>query len=281
MISKEQTNDLMTGKAVVVDSDGQKIGKIEQIFLDDRTGEPAWTTVSMGLFGSSETFIPLDRAEKSEDQVQVPYSKDFAKDAPRVDAGGHLDPQQEQELYRYYEMSDQGQQGNRAGGAGGGAAGGAAAGAAGGAAGDRHNDNRSAGGPGHDTSGPNTDEAMTRSEEELHVGTQQHETGKVRLRKYVVTENVETTVPVSREEVRVEREPITDADRDKAASGPAISEEEHEVTLHAEEPVVSKEAKPVERVRLNKETVTDEAEINEQVRKERIETDDDRSGRRR
>ena len=267
MISKEQTNDLMTGKSVVVDSDGQKIGKIEQVFLDDRTGEPAWATASMGLFGSSETFIPLNKAEKSEDQVRVPYSKDFVKDAPRVDAGGHLDPQQEQELYRYYKMSEHGQQDDRARGTGGVAGGG--------------RDNQSAGGPGRDTSGPNTDEAMTRSEEELHVGTEQQETGKVRLRKYVVTENVETTVPVSREEVRVEREPITEANRDKAASGPAFSEEEHEVTLHAEQPVVSKEAKPAERVSLGKETVTDEAEINEQVRKERIETDDDRNGPRR
>lgn len=259
MISKEQTNDLLTGKAVVIDSDGQKIGKIEQIFLDDRTGEAAWATASMGLFGNSETFVPLDRAEKAEDQVQVPYSKDFVKDAPRVDAGGHLDPQQEQELYRYYELSAHGRQDDRA-----------AAGAVG------VSDTRNADGPGHDTSGPNTDAAMTRSEEELHVGTEQQETGTVRLRKYVVTEDVETTVPVSHEEVRVEREPITEENRDQASSGPAFKEEEHEVTLHAEKPVVSKEEVPVERVRLDKETVTDEAQVDEQVRKERIDTEDDR-----
>src|SRR5947207_12580850 len=89
---------------------------------------------------------------------------------------------------------------------------------------------------GEDVSGPTTDNAMTRSEEELEVGKTQRETGRARLRKYVVTDEVQTTVPVQREEVRVEREPITDANVGNATDGPAISEEEHEVTLHAEEP---------------------------------------------
>jgi uncharacterized protein (TIGR02271 family) len=95
----------------------------------------------------------------------------------------------------------------------------------------------------------------------------------VRLRKYVTTENVTQTVPVQREEVRIEREPITDANRTEALSGPDISDEEHEITLHEERPVIEKEAVPVERVRLDKETVTDEVTVDEQVRKERIETD--------
>ena len=106
---------------------------------------------------------------------------------------------------------------------------------------------------GRDTSGPTTDDAMTRSEEELTSAPPERETGKARLRKYVVTEDVEKTVPVRREEVRVEREPITDANVDDATEGPAISEEEHEVTLHAEEAVVEKRAVPKERVRLDKD----------------------------
>jgi uncharacterized protein (TIGR02271 family) len=126
---------------------------------------------------------------------------------------------------------------------------------------------------GHDTSGPTTDNAMTRSEERLDVGTRSAEVGRARLRKYVVTENVTQTVPVSREEVRVEREPITDANVGNAMDGPAISEEEHEVVLHAEEPVVAKEAVPVERVRLDKETVTEQAQVTEGLRKEEIEVD--------
>jgi uncharacterized protein (TIGR02271 family) len=127
---------------------------------------------------------------------------------------------------------------------------------------------------GHDTSGPTTDEAMTRSEEQLRVGTQQVEAGRARLRKYVVTENVTQTVPVSHEEVRIEREPITEGNAPAAHDGPAISEEEHEVVLHAEQPVVQKEAVPVERVRLGTETVREEQTVSDEVRKEQIETDD-------
>jgi uncharacterized protein (TIGR02271 family) len=121
---------------------------------------------------------------------------------------------------------------------------------------------------------------MTRSEERLNVGTEREATGRVRLRKYVTTENVTQTVPVQREEVRIEREPITDANRGAALSGPGISEEEHEVVLHEERPVVEKETVPVERVRLDTETVTDEVTVNEEVRKERIETDGDDAARR-
>jgi uncharacterized protein (TIGR02271 family) len=126
-----------------------------------------------------------------------------------------------------------------------------------------------------DTSGPNTDDAMTRSEEELLVGKAQRETGRARLRKYVVTEQVQTTVPVQREEVRVEREPITEANREQALDGPEISEEEHEVVLHEEIPVVDKHTAPKERVSLQKDTISDEREVSEEVRKERIETEGD------
>ena len=90
-----------------------------------------------------------------------------------------------------------------------------------------------------------------------------------------MTENVTQTVPVSHEEVRIEREPINDANVGDATSGPAISEEEHEVVLHEERPVVAKETVPVERVRLAKETVTEQAEVSEDVRKEQIDTDVD------
>jgi uncharacterized protein (TIGR02271 family) len=127
---------------------------------------------------------------------------------------------------------------------------------------------------GRDVSGPTTDDAMTRSEEELQVGTQTRERGRARLRKYVTTEQQQVTVPVQREEVRVEREPITDANLDAATSGPAISEEEHEVTLREEEVVVDKRAVPKERVRLDTETVTDQRKVSEELRKEQIQVDD-------
>jgi uncharacterized protein (TIGR02271 family) len=116
---------------------------------------------------------------------------------------------------------------------------------------------------------------MTRSEEELRVGSERRERGRARLKKYVVTEEVTQTVPVQREEVRVEREPVTERNVEAATSGPDISEAEHEVTLHEEQPVVEKRTVPKERVRMDKEAVTDERQVSEEVRKERIDVEGD------
>jgi uncharacterized protein (TIGR02271 family) len=116
---------------------------------------------------------------------------------------------------------------------------------------------------------------MTRSEEELRVGKTSREAGRARLRKYIVEEQVQTTVPVQREEVRIEREPITDANVGDAMDGPALSEEEHEVVLHAEQPVVEKDVVPKERVRLDKDVIQEQHQVSDTVRKEQIETDGD------
>ncbi len=258
-LTSEQLASVTSGN--VIDSDGDKIGGVGQIYLDDQTGEPSWVTAKTGLFGTSESFVPLAGASISGADIVVRYDKATVKDAPRVDADGHLAPEEEDALYTYYRLD--GTRGDADGGVV----------HDGGAVYDRGADERTT--VGHDTSGPTTDNAMTRSEERLNVGTQTREAGRARLRKYVVTENVTQTVPVSREEVRLEREPITDANYGDATSGPAISEEEHEVVLHEERPVVQKEAVPVERVRLDTETVTDQVTVNEEVRKEQIETDVD------
>jgi uncharacterized protein (TIGR02271 family) len=252
-------------------SDGDKLGKIEDIYLDQQTGEPEWMAVKTGLFGGHVSFVPLAEARLDGDAVAVPYDKATVKDAPRADADGELSQQEEAELYRYYGLeygearSDSGlAEGERNG--------------APRAQSDRSGDPTPDGSRdvvGNDVSGPETDRAMTRSEEELRVGTAQRETGRARLRKYVVTENVTEAVPVEREEVRIEREPITDANAGDAMDGPAISEEEHEVTLHTEEPVVEKRAVPKERVRLDKDVVADEETVSEQVRQERIDVDAD------
>jgi uncharacterized protein (TIGR02271 family) len=233
---------------LMVDADGDKIGTIESIYVDDQTGQPEWALVNTGLFGTRSTFVPLAQAGASGDQVQVPYQKQLVKDAPNMEPDGHLSEQEEQELWRHYGLDY-----------------GATSGYA--------DTDRDA--VGRDTSGPTTDDAMTRSEEELRVGTETRERGRARLRKYVVTEQQQVTVPVQREEVRVEREPITDANLASATSGPAISEEEHEVTLREEEVVVDKRAVPKERVRLDTETVTEERQVSEEVRKEQIEVDGD------
>jgi uncharacterized protein (TIGR02271 family) len=115
---------------------------------------------------------------------------------------------------------------------------------------------------------------MTRSEEELRVGTTERESGRARLRKYVVEDEVTKTVPVRREEVRVEREPITDANVDAATAGPDISSEEHEVVLHDEEVVAEKRVVPKERVRLDKDVEVQEREVSETVRREELDVDD-------
>lgn len=113
------------------------------------------------------------------------------------------------------------------------------------------------------------DEAMTRSEEHLEVGVEEHETGRAHLHKYVVTEEQTVTVPVTREEVRVEREPI-EGDEAVQLAGEPIGEGEVEVVLHAEQPVVSVESQPVERVRLAVDEVTSEESVTREVRTEQI-----------
>jgi uncharacterized protein (TIGR02271 family) len=239
----------------MVDPAGDKLGTIDAIYLDDETGQPEWATVTRGLFSAKAAFVPLAQAQDMGDSVQVPYDKQQVTDAPSPQADGSLSQDEEAELYRHYGLEYSEHRSDS----------GLPAGTA-----DHIRD-----AVGRDVSGPTTDQAMTRSEEELRVGTETRERGRARLRKYVVTETQQVTVPVSREEVRVEREPITDANLDAATSGPAISEEEHEVTLHEETPVVDKRAVPKERVRLDTETVTDERQVAEEVRKEQIEVDGD------
>jgi uncharacterized protein (TIGR02271 family) len=264
----------------VYDESGEKIGSAAEVYLDDETGQPEWVTVRTGLFGTKESFVPIRNADLTDDGVRVPVSKTQVKDAPKIDTDGHLSPEEEQELYRYYGMgagADTAQtvttDTTRTTGIDTDRETGIDTGRTTGSDTGRDTDFDARGTVGHDTSGPTTDNAMTRSEEQLNVGTRSEEVARARLRKYVVTENVTETVPVSREEVRVEREPITDANIGNAMDGPAISEEEHEVTLRAETPVVEREAVPVERVRLDKETVTDQATVTEGVRKEQIDLD--------
>jgi uncharacterized protein (TIGR02271 family) len=233
----------------LVDRDGDRIGTIDAIYLDDQTGQPEWALVNTGLFGTKSSFVPLTQATQTGDEVRVPYDTQLVKDAPRVDADQHLSEAEEQQLWRHYGFDYDRTTRRRA------------------------TDRGAVGG--RDTSGLTTDDAMTRSEEELRVGTAQRQRGRVRLRKYVTTEQVQQTVPVRREKARVEREPITDANLGAATSGPDISEEEHEVVLREEEPVVEKRVVPRERVRLDKDTVTGEERVAEEVRKEQIEVQDE------
>jgi uncharacterized protein (TIGR02271 family) len=263
----------------LLDRDGDKIGKIEDVYLDRSSGEPEWIAVKTGLFGSNVSFVPIHDAAIDADNVRVGHEKGLVNDSPNIDPDGELSPDEERRLYQHYGRSDYEEwgedsedrteatfgrdtrddvRGDRDF--------------------DRGDDSRTTAGGG-EASGRAGEDAMTRSEDELRVGTQRRETGRARLRKYVATEEVQQTVPVQREEARVEREPITDANRDEAMAGPDISEAEHEVTLHTEEPVVEKRTVPKERVRLDKDVRTDEETVGEEVRKERIEADGDAEGR--
>ncbi|MEJ5868607.1 PRC and DUF2382 domain-containing protein [Pseudokineococcus sp. 5B2Z-1] len=305
-ITEDQLSALYDA-TVVSEADG-KIGRVGTVYLDDDTQQPSWVTVKTGMFGSSESFVPLDAAELSGDEVRVSYSKDQVKDAPRMDTDSELSPAEEDELYRYYGLSRGGDAAvGRTGGdeatstVGTGAPGAAGTGAAMGTGTDADaatTGTTGSGAPGHatgrgdelgretgagaatgatgrDTSGPTTDDAMTRSEERVAFGTQERESGRARLRKHVVTDRVTEDVPVSREEAVVEREPITDANRGDALAGGDLTEEEHEVTLHEERAVVDKETVPVERVRLGTETVADTETVSADRRHEEIEVDGD------
>jgi uncharacterized protein (TIGR02271 family) len=232
--------------APVYASDGAKIGSVEEIFFDNDTGKPEWLGIGKGVLSSKRLLVPLTGASARDGAYYVPYSKDKVQGSPDI-AGDEISQETEAELYAYYgiEYSEE------------------------------RSDSGLPEGPPDPDADRSSDNAMTRSEEELQVGKTKREAGRARLRKYVVTENVTQTVPVQREEVRVEREPITDANIDQATTGPDISEDEHELTLTEEQVVAQKRVVPKERVRLAKDTVTEEEQVSEQLRKEQIEQEGD------
>ncbi|WP_243869908.1 DUF2382 domain-containing protein [Streptomyces liangshanensis] len=282
----------------VYGNEGDKIGNVGQVYVDDVTGRPEWVTVKTGMFGMKESLIPLSGARRMGEDLHVPHTKETVKDAPRLDADEHLDPGQERALYEHYGLSgagmgtgDAADTGARTGtgtgetntdadtdmtattgtAAGTGTLAGAAAADAGGSHQSFDKDKAPAASA---TSADLHNPELIRSEEELHVGTVEREVGTARLRKVVVTENVTTSVPISHEEVRVIHEPIDPTS--EGAARPNIGEAETRVTLHAEQPVIRKETVAVERVRLETEKVTEEREVSSDVRKEQIEYDSGR-----
>jgi uncharacterized protein (TIGR02271 family) len=268
----------------VVDPAGEKIGSVKRVWLDGQTGDPLWASVHTGLFGLKESFVPLQRAELADDQLRVPVDKDQVKESPKIEAANdHMSDDEQTALYQHYGFGPQGggQQQRRPGMSQ--------------QPGEypsrsRHgqygmSDQQGRQGQHRQQAGTGTQRgqqdqgAMTRSEEQLKIGTERVETGRVRLVKHVVTEEQQVSVPVTHEEVRLEREPITD--RAKAMRGTEIGEAQQEVTLHAEKPVVEKETVPVEQVRLATESVTDQETVSGTVRKEKIDVEDGRDKKQR
>jgi stress response protein YsnF len=272
------------------DGSGDKIGTVEHFFVDDRTGAPTWVAVTTGLFGTRHSVVPAVDASFDDGGLRLPVSVDAVKSAPHV-AGDHLDPGEEAELRRHYGLD----------------------------AGTSAVADVDAGVPAEapteemrvvqppvpvppaGTGGPAADGAMTRSEERLRVGTERVATTRARLVKYVVTEEVQITVPIRREEIRVEQVPLdavddvgpgesllsaedrsagwadggTDGMAGGGAGGPTSGELPDEIILHTERPVVTVEVVPTERVRLRTEVVQGQETITEQVQREQIVVDQD------
>ena len=152
----------------MIDRDGDKIGKIDDVYEDRQGGRAEWAVVNTGLFGTKKSFVPLHDAQPVGEDVRVPLEKSQVKDAPSIDADGELSESEERQLFTHYDVAYE---------------------------------------PDADAT---THDAMTRSEEELRVGTERREAGRARLRKYVVTENEQRTVPVRREEGRLGTEERTE-----------------------------------------------------------------------
>jgi uncharacterized protein (TIGR02271 family) len=215
------------GGAEVYDNTGDPIGTVGQIYLNPHDGDPLWVTVRTGSLAFQESFVPLQGAHLSAGRLTVAVDQARIRQAPLLGTDGPLEPDDAERLTDHYGLTSD-------------------------------FDSSSESVPG--------DDAMTRSEERLVAGTRREAVTKVRLRKYLVTEERQVTVPVTREEVRLERVPITDSeDDDQASTGPDTP-----VTLHAERPVVTTEKIPVERVSLSKQNVRDEELVTGMVRKEKI-----------
>ena len=280
-------------EATAYDNTGDKLGDIKEIFVDDETGAPTFVEVGHGLFGMSSSLVPLRGASFEGDALNLAFSKDRVKDAPDLDSDRNLTSEQQDELYRHYGVQDapgitgvgsdrrEAAAGERevAGDKAGYAAAGAGAGAGVGAAADgKHHaeddvdaERRAAADVDAQRQAAGNADEIIRSEERLNVGKERVASGEARLRKYVVEDTEQVEVPVTREEVRVERTPISEEEAKNFTGN--IGEEEASVTLHEERVNVSKDTVPVEKIALNKEQVQDTETVSETVRKEQFDTE--------
>jgi stress response protein YsnF len=280
MVSDQEMSAAIGGTAY--GSEGDKLGTIEAFFADDRTGAPTWVSISTGLFGTRHSVVPMADATFTDGALRIPVTADAVKSAPPME-GEHLDPADEEALRRHYGLTGTPPVQPPVAGpppveplpttsepAGTGA---------------RH----AAPAETRGTGGAPSDGAMTRTEEKLLVGTERVATTRARLVKYVVTEDVQITVPIRREEIRVEQVPLDaesgdwageslDVPAGSAGAASAADGLPDEIILHTERPVVTVEVVPVERVRLRTELVEGQETVTEQVQREQIVVDQTPSG---
>jgi stress response protein YsnF len=277
MLSEREVSAAIGGTAY--GANGDKLGTVEHFFVDDRTGEPTWVSVTTGLFGTRRSVVPVVDATFDEGALRLPVTADAVKNAPGLAGEDHLDPAEEAELRRHYGPESAGPETGTT--------------AADVAAMDAPTQEMAVVPPHPSADGEAgpvaTDGGMVRSEERLRVGTERVATTRARLVKYVVTEEVQITVPIRREEIRVEEVPLDAPDTgpgesladDQGRSGAYVPPGDagstgglpEEIVLHAERPVVSVEVVPVERVRLRTETVRGQERVTEQVQREQIVVD--------
>jgi len=240
------------------DSMGQKIGEIQRVFYDQSTNEPAWLTIRSGGPGSQESFVPASGSQLTASGLALAIRKDVIQGAPQIAAGTELGAAEASQLDRYYQamLSAPTATPTQA----------------------SQPMSQPMAQPRPEPNRPTTERSqpveLTSYEEQLRVGTEAVDSGAVRLRKHVVTEQVETSVPLRHEEVTIERLPATEA---RPAPGHRFEEQAVEMTLHEERPTIAKETVPVETVRLASKTQTDERRVTESVRRERIEVEDQRN----
>ena len=258
MLTEREVSAAVGGTAY--DADGGKLGTVEHFFVDDRTGTPSWVAVTTGLFGTRTSLVPVQSAALEGGRLVLPVTRDAVRSAPEVGDGAHLSPDDEARLRRHYglEVAGTGEPAWTAGAGGLTPAGAAPTDDAEDRAG-RH-------------AAP--DGGMVRSEEQLRVGTEPVAATRVRIVKHVVTEEVQLTVPIRREEIRVEEVPLDAVDEPGESLVPsAAGELPDEIVLHTERPVVSVEVVPTERVRLRTEVVQGQETVSRQVQREQIAVD--------
>ncbi len=238
----------------VYSSDGEKIGSVEEIYVDDQTEQPEWIGLGTGFFGTKRVIVPVEGADITGDRVTVPYTKDQVEGTPDID-GDEISQQTEAQLYSHYGLEYTEQRSDTGLPEGG--------------------FDTGVGETTREPTGTVGEGDVVRAEEEIQVGKHETEAGHARLRKWVETEPVEMDVELKRETARVTREPI-----DQPVSGTELGEDEVEVPLRQEEAVAEKQTVAKERIGLEKDVETQHQTVTDEVRKERVDVEGDEGFRR-
>ncbi|CAA9530444.1 MAG: hypothetical protein AVDCRST_MAG05-4376 [uncultured Rubrobacteraceae bacterium] len=272
----------------VYDNGGSKIGKVDDLFLDEND-QPEYIGVKMGFLGTSSTLIPMEMAttDESAGTITVSTDKETAKNGPAFNDDHEITPEYENEVRSYYGLGaaqSTGSYGEYEGSgtedhSGAGTTGSTDAGTVG--AGMSQGDTESGEFREHDAGdegvsqshGSDLDDQdelrVQRSEEELRAGTREREAGSMRVRKRVRTDRERIEVPTKHEEVSVERVPVSGE-----ATEAQIGEDEVEVPVTEEEVVTDKRAVAKEEVRLRKDVVEGTEVVEDDVRREEIDVED-------